>query len=63
MKCPCCDNEAMFEGRELIGFDIDELGDETSSVGGFRVIQIPEYAIYRECGLCGFAYTDFIHIT
>ncbi len=63
VKCPCCDNEAMFEGRELIGFDIDELGDETSSVGGFRVIQIPEYAIYRECGLCGFAYTDFIHIT
>lgn len=62
VKCPCCDNYSMFEGREMVGYDIDELGDETSSVGGFSIIHVPQYAIYRQCGLCGFAFTDFIEI-
>lgn len=61
-KCPCCENNTMFRGREFIGYDIDELGDEESTVGGFRIVNIPEYAEYIECGLCGFAYTDFIDI-
>ncbi len=61
-KCPCCDNMSMFEGREMIGYDIDELGDEMSPVGHFRIIHIPRYVMYKECGLCGFAYTDFLDI-
>lgn len=60
VKCPCCEHNTMFHGRAFIGFDIDELGDETSTVGGFRIIHVPIYAEYTECGLCGFTYTDFI---
>ena len=52
----------MFYGREMIGYDYDELGDEMSSVGGFSVIQVPEYAFYYECAICGFLYTDFMEI-
>ena len=48
--------------RDVIGFDIDELGDETSTVGGFQIIHVPIYAEYTECGLCGFTYNDFIEI-
>lgn len=61
-RCPCCENNTMFYGREFIGYDIDELGDEMGGAGGFQVVQIPEYAEYTECGLCGFAYTDFLDI-
>lgn len=61
-KCPCCDNKTIFSGRDVIGFDIDELGDETSTVGGFQIIHVPIYAEYTECGLCGFTYNDFIEI-
>lgn len=61
-KCPCCENYTMFQGREFIGYDIDELGDEYSSVGGFQIIHVPEYAEYNECGLCGFLYTSFLDI-
>lgn len=58
-KCPCCQNRIMFHGREIIDYDIEELGDEMSSLGNFQTIQIPEYAEYYECGLCGFFCTDF----
>ena len=61
-KCPCCDNKTIFSGRDVIGFDIDELGDETSTVGAFQIIHVPIYAEYTECGLCGFTYNDFIEI-
>ena len=61
-RCPCCDNKTIFSGRDVIGFDIDELGDETSTVGGFQIIHVPIYAEYTECGLCGFTYNDFIEI-
>ena len=61
-KCPCCDNKTMFHGRDIIGFDTDELGGETSTVGGFQVVHVPIYAEYTECGLCGFCYNDFINI-
>ena len=61
-KCPCCDNKTIFSGRDVIGFDIDELGDETSTVGGFQIIHVPIYAEYTECGLCGFTSNDFIEI-
>ena len=46
----------------VAGFDIDELGDETSTVEGFQIIHVPIYAEYTECGLCGFTYNDFIEI-
>ena len=61
-KCPCCEHKTMFSGRDVIGFDIEELGDETSTVGGFQIIHVPRYAEYTECGLCGFTYNDFIEI-
>lgn len=32
-KCPWSENQTMFLGRELIGYDIDELGDGMSLVG------------------------------
>lgn len=62
VKCPCCKNKTMFQGRDIIGFDVDEIGDEMSTVGGFQVIHVPIYGEYTECGLCGFAYNDFIDV-
>lgn len=52
----------MFHGREMIGYDIDELGDEMSNVGGFQILRIPKYAYYKTCGLCDFSYTNFIDV-
>lgn len=52
----------MFKGRDVIGVDIDELGDENSTVGGVQIIHVPIYAEYTECALCGFTYNDFIEI-
>ena len=52
----------MFHGRDIIGFDTDDLGGETSTAGGFQVVHVPIYAEYTECGLCGFCYNDFINI-
>lgn len=61
-KCPCCQYNTIFEGRELVGVDIDELGDEMGNGAGFRVIHIPDYEGYFECALCGFKISTFVDI-
>ncbi len=44
------------------GFDIDELGDETSTVEVFQIIHVPIYAEYTECGLLDLPIMTFIEI-
>lgn len=59
-KCPCCQNNTIFEGREFIGYNIDELGDEMGNGAGFQIIHIPEFEEYHECAWCGFKVSSFI---
>lgn len=61
-KCPCCQYNTIFEGRELLGIDIDELGDEMGNGAGFCVIHIPDYEGYFECAWCGFKVSTFVDI-
>lgn len=61
-KCPCCQYNTIFEGRELVGVDIEELGDEMGNGAGFRVIHIPDYEGYFECAWCGFKISTFVDI-
>lgn len=59
-KCPCCHYNTIFEGRELMGYDIDELGDEMGNGAGFQIIHIPDFEEYYECAWCGFKVSSFI---
>ncbi len=61
-KCPCCQYNTIFEGREIVGVDIEELGDEMDNGAGFRVIHIPDYEGYFECAWCGFKISTFVDI-
>lgn len=45
----------MFSSRDIIGFNIDELGDETSTVGGFQVVHVSIYASIRSVAFVDFA--------
>ena len=59
-KCPCCQYNTIFKGREFMGYDIEELGDEMGNGVGFQIISIPDFAEYRECAWCGFMVSSFI---
>lgn len=59
-KCPCCQNNTIFAGREFMGYDIDELGDEMGNGAGFQIIRIPDFEEYHECAWCGFKVSSFV---
>lgn len=61
-KCPCCQYNTIFAGRELVGVDIEELGDEMGNGAGFSVVHIPDYESYFECAWCGFKISTFVDI-
>lgn len=59
-KCPCCQYKTIFKGRGLMGYDLDELGDEMGNGAGFQIIHVPDYEKYYECAWCGFRVSSFI---
>lgn len=61
-QCPCCGNKTIFKGRELVGYDLDELGDEMGNGAGFQIVHIPDYEEYYECAWCGFMVSSFVNL-
>lgn len=59
-RCPCCQYNTVFVGREFMGYDIDELGDEMGNGAGFQIIHVPNFEEYHECAWCGFKVSSFI---
>ena len=58
--CPCCNKKTIIEGYEFMGYDMDELGDEMDTSGGFQIINVPDYEKYYECVVCGFKVSTFV---
>lgn len=61
-QCPCCGYKTILNGRELVGYDIDELGDEMGNGSGFQIIHVPDYEEFYECAWCGFRVSTFIDL-
>ncbi|MEE1256392.1 MAG: hypothetical protein UHN47_07765 [Lachnospiraceae bacterium] len=60
VKCPCCNSSTMIEGADVIGMEIDELGDEMGNGAGFSIIHIPVYMRYKNCLRCGLSVDEFL---